>query len=244
MDSIQNFRDMGGYFTRSGKQVRWGKIYRSGDLSHVSAKDSSTLKMLGIKTIIDFRKAKRISKLPDAFAVDNYMNLPINAATLEPEIKKRIVEGSFLKGDAIIRTQDCYREIIEEFSAQYRDFFDILCDESNYPVLFHCGLGKDRTGLAAFFLLKCLDIPSDIIEDDFLLSNDCIDKPQLFNGEKSLSEKMQEAMTMISKADVSQLRYAVYCIKKKRGSIEEYMTKDLNLTGKKRDKLKAILLYQ
>ena len=30
MDSIQNFRDEGGYKNSKGKKIKWGKIYRSG----------------------------------------------------------------------------------------------------------------------------------------------------------------------------------------------------------------------
>jgi protein-tyrosine phosphatase len=105
-------------------------------------------------------------------------------------------------------------------------------------------LGKDRTGLAAYFLLKALDIPNDVIEDDFLLSNECINKYLLVNGgENALSEKMQEAMTMIAKSDASQLRFAISCMKKKSGSVDAYMTKELNLTFEKRTNLKRILLY-
>ncbi|MCQ2772866.1 MAG: tyrosine-protein phosphatase [Bacilli bacterium] len=31
-------------------------------------------------------------------------------------------------------------------------FFDIASDESNYPLYFHCSVGKDRTGLMATFV--------------------------------------------------------------------------------------------
>ncbi len=243
MDSIQNFRDLGGYFTRSNQQMRWGKIYRSGSLSHMGDNDKNILQALRVKTVIDFRTPEHIQHSPDIFECDNYINLPIEATSFDQNIKNKITGGYFLKGDAVIYTQDCYRKIIDNHSDQYSRFFDILCDESNYPVLFHCGLGKDRTGLASFFLLKALDIPVDIIEEDFLLSNEGINKLQMVKGSTELSEQMQEAMTMIFKADISQLRYAIYCMKKKSGSVEEYMAKELDLTGKKKEILKKILLY-
>ncbi|GAB6013211.1 tyrosine-protein phosphatase [Viscerimonas tarda] len=243
MDSVQNLRDLGGYFTSDNHQVRWGKIYRSGTLARITGNDNNTLQSLHIKTVIDFRDTSQVKNISDSYAAVNRINIPINACSFNPGIKRRIIEGSFLKGDAIIHTQDCYRDIIEHYPQQYSRFFDVLCDESNYPVLFHCELGKDRTGLAAYFLLKALDIPTDVVEEDFLLSNEGIDKFRMIKGEEELSEKTQEAMTMIFKADVSQLRYAIYCMKKKSGSVEEYMTKELNLTHRKKDKLKSILLY-
>ena len=244
MDSIQNFRDLGGYFNRMNKQMRWGKIYRSGDLSHISDNDRKELNRLNIKTIIDLRSSNQAKKNPDIHTATSHINIPVEASSFNPEIRKRITDGSFLKGDAIIHTQDCYREIIENHSSQYAHFLDVLCDENNYPVLFHCRLGKDRTGLASFFLLKALDMPTAIIEEDFLLSNEGINKFRLISRGEELSEKMQEAMTVISRADVLHLRYAVYCMKKKSGSIEEYMENELNLDSYKKEKLKSILLYK
>ena len=34
-----NFRDMGGYQTADGQNVKWGQIYRSGQLNRISEKD-------------------------------------------------------------------------------------------------------------------------------------------------------------------------------------------------------------
>ena len=56
MDSVQNFRDLGGYTSTNGKTVKWGKVFRSGELSSLSEWDSIRLDNLGIKTIIDLRK--------------------------------------------------------------------------------------------------------------------------------------------------------------------------------------------
>ena len=55
MDSVQNFRDLGGYTSTNGKTVKWGKVFRSGELSSLSEWDSIRLDNLGIKTIIDLR---------------------------------------------------------------------------------------------------------------------------------------------------------------------------------------------
>lgn len=57
MDNIQNFRDVGGYKSKKGRQVRWGKLYRSGNIHNFSEQDSIRLIEAGIKTIIDLRTA-------------------------------------------------------------------------------------------------------------------------------------------------------------------------------------------
>ncbi|WP_019499207.1 tyrosine-protein phosphatase [Pseudanabaena sp. PCC 6802] len=39
-----------------------------------------------------------------------------------------------------------------------------------YPVLIHCTSGKDRTGVVVATLLKILEIPDEVIVDEYLLS--------------------------------------------------------------------------
>lgn len=39
------------------------------------------------------------------------------------------------------------------------------------PFLFHCTAGKDRTGFAAYLILKTLGVPDDCILHDYMQSN-------------------------------------------------------------------------
>jgi len=41
----------------------------------------------------------------------------------------------------------------------------------NLPLVFHCAAGKDRTGLAAWFLLAALDVPEEVIREEYLATN-------------------------------------------------------------------------
>ncbi|MFR9165864.1 MAG: tyrosine-protein phosphatase [Dysgonomonas sp.] len=241
--NIQNLRDMGGYFSKSEKQIKWGKLYRSGQLSNLDAKDIEVLDSLHIKTVVDFRDAEQSRLRPDNYPKANVIELPIDVTCFNTDVRDRVLEGSFLKGDTIIYTQDSYREIIENYPDQYARFFDILCDEDNYPILFHCGWGKDRTGLAAYFILKALNIPAENIEQDYLYSNEGINKDKVLQNAENMPESVQEAITMLYLSDASYLRYAVSCMKKKSGSVEEYMHKELKLTPAKLAKLRQILCY-
>ena len=42
MNSIKNFRDLGGYFTKTDKQMEWGMLFRSGDVSSATLYDETT----------------------------------------------------------------------------------------------------------------------------------------------------------------------------------------------------------
>ncbi len=243
MDSLQNFRDVGGYFTRDKQQIKWGMLYRSGELSEVSGKDLKILEALHIKTIIDFRDDDERALYPDVYAAKNMIHIPMITGN-RAYITEKIIDGSFLRGDAIIFTQDTYKSLIENNADDFARFFDILCDESNYPILFHGYLGKDRVGLANYFILRALGISDEINENDYILSNWCISEQQVMGEARYLPEKMQEAATVVCQANMSYLNYAKTCMRNKSGSIDEYMEKELKLTSEKKEKLKQILLYK
>lgn len=242
MDSLQNFRDAGGYFTHEGKQVKWGKIYRSGELSELSLRDSKILDALRIKTVIDFRDNEERSLYPDTYQAPKSINIPIPTGN-RAYIREKIIDGSFLRGDAIIFNQDTYKNLIEDYTDEYAAFFDVLSNESNYPIIFHGYLGKDRVGLANYFLLKILGVPGDTNEEDYLLSNSCITEQEVMGEARFLPEKMQEAATIVCQANMSYLNYAKACMKEKSGSVNEYIEKELKVTPEKKEKIKKILLY-
>ena len=62
MDSVQNLRDIGGYFSEHGNRMTgWGKIFLSGELKALSRNDTIRLDNLKIKTVIDLRGEDEIA---------------------------------------------------------------------------------------------------------------------------------------------------------------------------------------
>src|SRR5208337_4007853 len=60
-----NFRDLGGYVTRDGKQVKWGKIYRSADISKLTDDDLNVISTLHIVLDCDLRGDQEVAAGPD-----------------------------------------------------------------------------------------------------------------------------------------------------------------------------------
>ncbi|WP_255490504.1 tyrosine-protein phosphatase [Dysgonomonas sp. 511] len=242
LDSVQNFRDIGGYITNDNRRVKWGKVFRSGSIRHMTTGDSLELNSLDIKTVIDLRSEDAKIQSIDRYHNVNYVRLPI-AIDGYNSITKKVLEGKFLRDDAIMYMQSTYRDMVYNYTQQYTKLFDYLCNEKNYPVMLHCYLGKDQSGMAAYFLLKALDVPMDDIEMDYMGSAIGIDRTKLVKNADSLSESRQEAFTMLTKTDLAYLKYGISCIREKSGSIENYLVNELGLTPEKRNKLKKILLY-
>lgn len=242
LDSIQNFRDMGGYRTATGRQIRWGKVFRSGHFARATKRDLEKLSELGIKTIVDLRPSDVANRRPDKLTAENSISIPITLTSYD-RLTERAIKGQLYRGDAIIYTQDLYRDIVDNYAEHYAKLFDILLEKENYPVAVHCTFGKDQTGLAVFFLLRALGVTNDVAEEDYTISNIGIVKSRIFQRADTLSENRQEALTMLTHADPAYLRYAVSCIRTKFGSVDEYMKKELRLDEAKCAKLREILLY-
>lgn len=241
MDSVQNFRDLGGYISSNRHRIHWGKIFRSGSISRMTELDKVEIDRLGLKTILDLRSKDAKTDNSEKFSTVKYVRIPISSNGYS-SMAQKVMDGQFLRGDAIVYTQDSYRDMVTNFTKEYAEFFDYLCDENNYPLVYYCFLGKDQSGLATYFLLRALDIPTYVIEDDYMASHIGIDRIKSVKDADSLSQSRQEAFTMLTKTDIAFLKYGISCIKENFGSVDEYMLKELKITPEKKEKLKRILL--
>ena len=72
--------------------------------------------------------------------------------------------------------------------------------DSNYPVVIHCSSGKGRTGIASALILASLGVNSDIIMEDYRLSNDYFNIPSASRYAYNLPARSQEAITTVYSA--------------------------------------------
>jgi protein-tyrosine phosphatase len=165
-----NFRDLGGIQTKQGTKIKPGLIFRSGDLSMLDDRDVALLEEMDLRTIVDFRSDREISKRPDRLipTVVNRIHLPIEDAARE--LAMRLFDDRNAEGLKQLLVDD-YRRMIREHTDAFRGLFSALQEEDHLPLVFHCAAGKDRTGMAAWFLLTALDVPEEIIREDYLATN-------------------------------------------------------------------------
>lgn len=241
MDSVQNFRDMGGYLS-DRKSTRWGKVYRSGEICRLSERDLLRLDNLKIKTIIDMRTTDEASLSPVIYSGARIVHIPVSVDT--DDITRRIMEGRVRKGDGSLFMQDMYLQFIAPDKAQaFAQALQLFLDENNYPVLFHCSLGKDRTGFLASLLLSALDVPEETIFNDYVATNDFINLKRYASLVQGMDTDAQEAMTVILSANETFLDLVFRKIKKEYGSLAQYLRQEMQLTDKQKEKLKDILLF-
>jgi len=167
-----NFRDLGGYASSDGRRVKWGVVYRSGELSQLSPDDVRTLAELGIKTVVDLRSPEEVTargqgRLPDGAALHP---MPISSSDMFAKLIPSLLEGDFSKVPPNLLDK-VNRHLVREFSAQFGGLLRALSDAAKRPLVFHCTQGKDRAGFGAAMVLSALGVPWDTVLEDYLLSN-------------------------------------------------------------------------
>lgn len=172
LSGCYNFRDLGGYRAADGRSVKWGLLFRSDDLSSLTSADVTHLSSIPIRTVVDFRSQMEIDmaaeKMPSADA--KYCQLSI-----EPGNLSDLRDFANLTSDGVEEKMEQINEYFvtqDDAIARWAEFFRLLQDDRNEPLVFHCSAGKDRTGMAAALVLFALGVDQSVIMDDYLLSND------------------------------------------------------------------------
>ncbi|UQX00684.1 tyrosine-protein phosphatase [Streptomyces sp. RerS4] len=177
-----NVRDLGGYRTYTGGQVRQGLVYRSDALGKLTAADITTVSGLGLRKVVDFRIPMEVQydgadRLPQGLTPTSrpisdlglYATL-VGAITAGDPVKQEQMLGG---GRAEAYMRDIYRSFVTnpENRAQFATTLREIADGGQGPLLYHCTSGKDRTGWMSYVLLRALAVPQAYAESDYLASN-------------------------------------------------------------------------
>lgn len=167
-----NFRDLGGYAASDGRTVKWGQLFRSGELSQLSNDDVRKLGGLGIKAVVDLRSPEEVSargagRLP-THAKSHAM--PIASSDMFAKLIPMFLKGNFSQVPPDM-LDTVNRMLVRDFTEQYTGLLRLLSHPQNRPLIFHCTQGKDRAGFGAAVVLSALGVPWETVVEDYLLSN-------------------------------------------------------------------------
>ena len=169
---ITNFRDIGGYKSQDGRQVRYGCFYRSAPITFSSDSDRQEFQKLGIKNILDLRSDIEAQKCPDE-TIDGCHYIHCSAIALDTPYQGNFDMEDLIRSGALSNLKYYILEIYKNLpfkNEAYQKIFDLMLHDGT-PFVFHCTAGKDRTGFAAYLILKTLGVQDDCILEDYMLSN-------------------------------------------------------------------------
>jgi len=249
IDGSNNFRDIGGYKTTDGREVRRGLVFRSGAMNHLTPAGFAQLKALGIQTNVDFRSTDERAKAP--------VNWPagqgVVAYTTDYKMDMSSFGKLFASGNITAETvraamAEGYRDTPFYFAPQYRLMIRQII-EGRTGLVYNCTAGKDRTGVGTAILLTLLGVPRETVTQDYLLSNTYF-KPEMTRSAADKDDP-QMAMFMRLPADVQQALMGVdksyldasfAAINEREGGWDRYVRDDLGLSATDVAALKTRLL--
>lgn len=152
IDGVTNARDDGGWkISGEDKYTKQGIIYRMSRLhtsstTYITAKGIEQFQALGIKTEIDLRNASdSIGSKASKVAGVTYYNYEMDA-------DKNYYDDSGNR-------------------ASIKQVLQKLANKDNYPLMFHCTIGTDRTGFISFIINALASVEEEYLYRDYLMSN-------------------------------------------------------------------------
>lgn len=235
-----NFRDLGGYKTKEGRFVKWGKVFRSGKCNKLTESDLSYLASVPLKTVIDFRSNEERESEPDL--VPNTVNIQIHYPINPGNLSGVDIGEAIRNGDIEASKQylvDANEQLVVNFQNEYKAFFADLMEDKT-PLMFHCTAGKDRAGFASAMFLASLGVDKETIINDYLLTNTMTGVT--IEGMKEMygDNDMAVCMYYINSVQKEYIEKAFSTIEKNYGSVDNFLVKQLNVDV---SKMKELYLY-
>lgn len=258
LTGLCNTRDLGGYRSMDGRCIKHHKLIRSGALYDATSEDKEILvSEYKLKTIIDFRTTAERNLKPDpelpgvTYIVNPILEEETLGITRESEgesdtnavVKKVISAIQTGVGTPLNYMKEMYKSLIgNSYSKEkYKEFFQLLLDQEDGAVLWHCSAGKDRVGVGTILLLSALSIPREQIMQDYMKVNE-FSKDEIDILMKTLTKHMDseeereqaEAVRLLFTVDRAYADSVFELMEQEYGSVDAFLEKEMGLTPKKR----------
>jgi protein tyrosine/serine phosphatase len=175
----------------SQSSIRPGFLFRSAQPSQITPAGIETLiHKLGIQAIFDFRSQTEIQLVTTRYP-DSLLEIPGTTRYSVPVFKegdyspaslvKKYGVSSDTATDSTSSTSAKPEGFVHAYEAiarsaaengSFRKITDHIIQHPDRPVLFHCTLGKDRTGVFAALLLSLCGVPNETIVEDYAMTTE------------------------------------------------------------------------
>jgi protein-tyrosine phosphatase len=178
-----NARDLGGLPTADGAVTRFGQLIRSADPRFITAAGWAAARDAGVRVVIDLRNPDEVE--PGAMATVSQgagmfvVPATPGAAARPEEIRTRLIPlddiddvGLWrrLNSEGLNGTPLYFGPFLEAKPERVAAVMTAIARAENGGVVFHCGAGRDRTGLISLLLLALAGVAPEAIAADYELS--------------------------------------------------------------------------
>jgi len=159
-----NVRDVGGYATTDGRQVKWKTLLRGDALHDLDDEGRAFLAAYGVQTSIDLREEDERSSAPDRVGGDvRIVNVPMfSFGASDATGDEGVIDRASLTS-----LEDTYRLLVHTRGPALVAAIRHLADPVALPAIVHCSAGKDRTGVVIALALAAVGVPDEVIAADF-----------------------------------------------------------------------------
>ncbi len=255
-----NLRDLGGFPVGENRKVRYGVLYRSGNLYNLSKKDSEKLINAGISLIIDIRTPIEVEENPDVilpgvtyiytpFLTDSTVGITHNTGSNPVLIVKKMRHDKQALLNLLPNMEELYLKMVTDSNTKKQigkalsELIDAVLDGKR--VLFHCTAGKDRTGVLAALVLSILGVARTDVLKDYIKTNRSAYavavKKGLVVGALTHSFSLGLTAYQLFMAQQRHLIKTMSTIRKKYNTVEQFVTEDLGIEGEKLNRFKELM---
>lgn len=157
-DGCVNVRDLGGLPLEGGGETAFGVAVRSDSIRSLTDDGWQALVDYGVRKAIDLRSDHDVAGDPPG-------NLPIEVIRIPVDGNQVPVVSSWPS------MQQAYAGFLDRFNTEFGSAVSVIA-RSNEPVVVHCLVGRDRTGLVSALILRLAGVELDAIAVDHARSDD------------------------------------------------------------------------
>ncbi|WP_221800739.1 tyrosine-protein phosphatase [Oceanobacter mangrovi] len=243
LEGGSNFRDLGGYKTADGKEVRKGMLFRSAAMTNFTEADQQYLAGFVFDTVVDLRSTEERDLFPDRwlqnskvhYVATDYSIVAMMAASRNAANQKQAFDMA-----------TAYQTMHTGIKQQLSDYFDNAI-KGNAPIVVHCSAGQDRTGIASALMLSALGVPRAQVVQDYVLTP-AFRRPDVEMAGVDLqkaaetnafakmiahhfSKEIKTVPPVFTNDGVPFINFALNQIEKDYGSVEQYLDKELDVSA-------------
>lgn len=243
-----NLRDLGGMPTTDGHCVRRNRFLRSANLQALTHRDQHRLLQSGLTTILDLRTPIEIEEKPDV-QINGVENIAV------PILSDQSMGITREHGADPIQTIRSMRRQPQQLQKSLPDFCKLYegmvtspssqaglaqalniiidCSLRGECVLYHCTVGKDRTGILSALILSLLGVDRATILRDYVATNRAArreaNRKGLLVALMTRSISVGKIVRSLFLANPHWLEHALNTIDEQYGGVQEYATRVLNI---------------